>query len=179
MIALLPLLMPPTLQNQGRIQDFTLSFGGDLMFEGITPRKQPLEPLMPIFRSSEIACANLESPLTIVKATTKRKSALELRRHQQYILGGNPKFASEISKAGIEFVTLANNHTMDHQTAGLRQDTAVLAGAGIHFAGAGANRSQAMGMTVINSNGTRIGFLSALAFMTPGALYKCTPATST
>lgn len=158
---------------------FSIVFGGDLMFENIHPQQEPLHALNNLFQNASLACANLESPLTNYRGVTARKSLRELKERKQYILGGSPTFIPQIASSGIRFVTLANNHAMDHLAGGLSQEMDQLSANKVVFAGAGLNRDSASQMKVFQVSGLKIGFISALAFVSHAALWKCTPATTT
>ena len=124
--------------------------------------------------------ANLEVPLTTNKYPTTRKTVAELKARTQFILKANPQHAQWIKLAGIDMVTLANNHAMDYGFAGVRQMTKLLSGKGIAFAGAGAQGEDAMKIATFRlMDGTRVGLFSAMAFVGRAALLKTTPATIT
>lgn len=171
------LLLAALLQAQAQPR-WSITFGGDLMFEGISPKSKPLAALTSLFKSSTLTFANLESPLSDARPVTDRKTAADLKAHRQYILTGTPEFASQIRDSGIDFVTLANNHSMDHRWAGLKAEISSLNKFGVQWAGAGKNFHDASLMQMFHIGNLKIGVISALAFVTHKALWTCSPATS-
>ncbi|CAN5677805.1 CapA family protein [soil metagenome] len=157
----------------------TVVFGGDVMLNGIPVKAKPLAALAPKFKAADLAIVNLEIPLTNSKDRTKRKTAEELKRRDQFILRGDPRHLPHLKAVGIDMVSLANNHAMDFGPGGLREMIEGLDKLGIAHAGAGRNAAEAERVAVVRAKGKRIGLVSYLAFMSAGALRKCTPATDT
>ncbi|AIE87840.1 CapA family protein [Fimbriimonas ginsengisoli] len=165
------LAAPPTL---------TLIFGGDVMLNGIPPSPKTFAGIAATLHSGDLAMANLEVPLTDCRVATTRKSPAEVKKKDQWILKASPAHVPFLQVAGLGAVSLGNNHAMDYGQAGLNEMRRALSKAGIVHAGAGDNSSDANRLGVIClRDGTRVGMLSVLAFMTPGALRKTTPATLT
>lgn len=159
------------------VAPYTLVVGGDLMMNGIAPGSGPLAGVASAFRSADFALANLEVPLTNATTPTATKTAKELKARTQFVLKADPRHIISLKKAGIDAVSLANNHALDYGPRGLAQMRALLTKNGIRATGAGPNGSVASALTVVTGrDGFRVGLLSALAFMGRGALRKCTPA---
>jgi poly-gamma-glutamate capsule biosynthesis protein CapA/YwtB (metallophosphatase superfamily) len=74
-----------------------------------------LSTLAPILSSADLALANLESPLTTAPMT-----------RENYDLRASPKSAQALSAAGLDLISLANNHIMDSGAAGLDETRAAL-----------------------------------------------------
>lgn len=156
----------------------TVVLGGDIMLNGIGIRQQALTGAAPVLRTADVAIANLEIPLTDAKAATSRKSAAELKARKQFVLKADPRHGASIAKAGIDVVSLGNNHCMDFRKTGLDQMRRTLAKIGVVYAGAGDDRVAALAPAVYRGrDGVRTGLVSALAFVGDGALWHCTPAT--
>ncbi|RYG32517.1 CapA family protein [bacterium] len=155
----------------------TIVFGGDAMFNAIPPSKKPLAELAPQFKSADVAIINLEIPLTNSTTRTTRKTAAELKRKDQFVLKADPRHMAHVKAAGIDMVSLANNHALDYGPKGLSEMIAALDKAGIAHTGAGRNADEAERVAVIRRGRQRIGLVSYLAFMSSGSLKKCTPAT--
>lgn len=163
------------LLHSNRVQ--TIVLAGDIMLNGISVKQKPLEKIGTIFHPAGAALANLEIPLTNAEKRTPNKSDAEVRKRNQFILKADPLHALGIAQAGIDLVSLGNNHCMDYRAAGLRQMASILTKNHILFAGAGETRSAALAPVVyVAADGTRIGLISALAFVGGRALGHCTPA---
>ncbi len=156
---------------------YTLVLGGDVMLNGVKFGTGPLAGVAPTFRNADFALVNLEIPLTNSTTPTKAKTAADLKTRNQYILKADPRHIASLKNAGIDMVSLANNHAMDYGPRGLAQMRALLAKNRIANAGAGPDGTAAAALAVAtNKDGFRVGLLSALAFMNRGGLQKCTPA---
>ncbi len=159
---------------------FSVVVGGDVMLNGISPISNPLSAVTPSFKGADLALANLEVPLTKSRLATVRKTAQEVKRHDQFILKGNPAHLAWLAASGIKAVSLANNHSMDYGPQGLKEESEGLTRFGIKAAGAGINANRAADSAIlITASGHRIALLSCLAFMGTKALKKTTPATLT
>lgn len=127
----------------------TVLFGGDFHFAesyeftaGGRPKAGPhtikgryrdsLRGLRPLITSADFTIANLEGPLAL---------ALEdnpLAKTRQYLHWSEPREASEAIKyAGVDLVSLANNHAMDQGVPGLEQTLSELVKDGIAHVGGG------------------------------------------
>lgn len=156
---------------------WTLVAGGDLMLNGLPASRDPLAGVGELLREADAAIVNLEIPLTRATRTTALKSAAELRARTQFVLKADPGHARHLAAAGIDLVSLANNHAMDYRAEGLREMLGHLRQAGIGWAGAGETRAAAEEAAVVTArDGTRLGLLSYLAFVGSGAMAKCGPA---
>ncbi|MEO0097865.1 MAG: CapA family protein, partial [candidate division WOR-3 bacterium] len=101
--------------------------------------------------NADITVANLESPLTNqgVRHPTK-----------PIVFRGRPENVHGLVFAGIDFVSLANNHILDYLELGMEQTKRVLDSVGILDCGAGMNQYEAMLPNFINKKGINIGFLA-------------------
>ncbi|MCW5943914.1 MAG: CapA family protein [Fimbriimonadaceae bacterium] len=156
---------------------WTFAVGGDVMLNGIKPSSKPLAGVASLFREAGLAYANLEIPLTDQGTATPRKSAADVKARRQFVLRAVPAHLEGLRAAGLDVVSLGNNHAMDYGPEGLAQMTGALAEAGIAFCGAGTNWAQAMAPAFVRaSDGTETAVYSMLAFRTRGGLRACTPA---
>ena len=148
---------------------------GDIMLNGVPGTRQVFKSLR--VPKEAIFYANLEIPLTSVRERTSRKTAAEVAARNQFILTADTKHILNLKSAGMDVVSLGNNHAMDAGTSGLRQMLKLLDAQGIQHVGAGENWAKAVEPTVIVApDGTRVAFLSYLSFLSYEALRKCTPA---
>ena len=95
--------------------------------------------------------ANLECALTD-SDTPIRKCGPNLR--------GRPSYARVLRGFGLSAVGLANNHTFDFGTPGLRDTVAALDEAGLPWTGAGENERDARRPLVLDAAGRRVAFLT-------------------
>jgi poly-gamma-glutamate capsule biosynthesis protein CapA/YwtB (metallophosphatase superfamily) len=126
---------------------------GDISFndrDDERPSLDVLSAVTSIFRASDVVIANLESPLLREGPSVPGKCALR----------GSPEWAAILKQAGVHIVSLANNHVMDFGEAGLASTIQALEAAGIRYAGAGHNRTQANAPLFLQCNGIRVGVLA-------------------
>ena len=145
------------------------------MLNGVSPSVRAFKDLA--IPSEAIFYANLEIPLTNVPGRTPYKSAAELKAKKQFILKADPRHIADLVSAGIDVVSLGNNHAMDGGADGLGQMLGLLDKKGIAHAGAGDDWMKATEpAVVIAANGTRVAFVSYLSFISVEGLRHCTPA---
>ena len=158
-----------------QMKTWDLYCAGDIMLNGVSPSVRAFKDLA--IPSEAIFYANLEIPLTNVPGRTPYKSAAELKAKKQFILKADPRHIADLVSAGIDVVSLGNNHAMDGGAAGLNQMLGLLDKNGIAHAGAGDNWSKATEpAVVVAANGTRVAFVSYLSFISVEGLRHCTPA---
>jgi poly-gamma-glutamate synthesis protein (capsule biosynthesis protein) len=89
-------------------------------------------------------------------------------------LPGGTRFTATVSSlrgltlAGLDVLSLANNHAGDYGDATLVETRALLRAAGIATVGTGANDAQARAPAIVRRNGVRFGFLSFNAIVGTG-----------
>ncbi len=141
----------------------TMNFVGDIMLArryesagGIIPTQGVnaiFEPTLHLLgNAADITVANLEVVLCNVGSPHPTKSV---------VYRGSPSNISGLVYAGIDKVSLANNHTVDYGLAGLDQMRGLLTQNGIVHSGAGANSYDAYTPAFINRNGLNIAFLAS------------------
>ena len=142
---------------------FTINFVGDIMLgraydntNGIIDQygvESIFEPTKAFLGdNADITVANLECPLTIDGPAHPTKSV---------VFKARPENVQGLLYAGIDVVSLANNHTLDFGLEGLVNTQNVLNDAGILFSGAGANSIEAYEPIIYNKNGINLAFLAS------------------
>lgn len=159
-------------------QRWTLAIGGDAMFNGIDATSKPIASIESELRKADAAIINLEIPLTSSSTATPRKTAADRAAKRQFILKGSPKHIKSLDRAGIDVVSLANNHAMDYGVLGAAEQRQILDRARIKHAGTGANQSQAEAPAHFKSpKGVDFALISFLSFMSHSSNDICWPAT--
>jgi hypothetical protein len=134
--------------------ELTLGFAGDVHFMKRTADllKDPataIGPMASTLSAPDLTLVNLETAVaTRGKPETK-----------SYVFNADPKAAAAIKAAGIDAVTLANNHSMDYGREGLADTIANLKKGGVPSFGAGANAAEAFAPWRTTVNGVRIAVL--------------------
>ncbi len=149
-----------SIDSSSRVQDveFELAAGGDVMLSRHVGTKiresgdyaMPFRKITDIFSQADIAFVNLEAPF-----------------HDQgdYVTEGmvfktEPEYVEGLNLAGIDMVSLANNHMRNRGRSGLIYTMDYLAGKGIEYSGAGKNFSEAHSFKTIIIKDLKIAFLS-------------------
>jgi poly-gamma-glutamate synthesis protein (capsule biosynthesis protein) len=134
-----------------------LIFGGDVMLgrslgEGILAygTGYPFEFVAPLLSAAGLAFVNLEAPIT------ERGQAAE----KDFVFRAPPAAARSLAEAGLDVVSLANNHMLDYGLEGLFDTMSYLDRAGVKHAGAGAGEAAARTPLVIEADGVRLAFLA-------------------
>ena len=109
----------------------------------------PFEGILDALGGADIAFVNLESPLTEGGEPANK----------DFVFRGPPAGARGLADAGIDIVTMANNHVLDYGLTGLRDTWDVLRAAGLPQTGSGENEGAARTAVILERNGLRIAFL--------------------
>lgn len=151
---------PPTL---------TLAAVGDILLDRAVGEKidrfgveYPFQHVADILSSADIAFGNLECPLS-EKGTKVIKP---------YVFQAKPRSVECLVKAGLDIVSLANNHTMDCGRTGLVETMETLQRAGICWCGAGNTREQAEAATVLEVKGIKVAFVGFCDFLPEGSFLR-------
>jgi poly-gamma-glutamate synthesis protein (capsule biosynthesis protein) len=110
----------------------------------------PLAPVAGLMRGADLALVNLECALTA--SGTRWQGA-----PKAFYFGAPPSAIETLANAGVDLVSLANNHVLDFDVAGLRDTLRALRAHGIHAAGAGSNRAAARAAAVLDCGPLRFG----------------------
>jgi len=111
------------------------------------------EPTIPwLGDSADITVANLENPFTNVSTHHPTKTIY---------FKADPENAYGLSYAGIDIVTLANNHVWDYLYPGLLETQEILDTLNILYSGAGLNSYEAYSPLFYNESGVNIAFLAS------------------
>jgi poly-gamma-glutamate capsule biosynthesis protein CapA/YwtB (metallophosphatase superfamily) len=149
-----------------------LGFGGDVMFgrgfneessDRLAPhaRIQPrdstaqysaiLRGVAPLIRSADVTSVNLESPLTTSDVRHPDKT---------FTFTSHPAAAPALADAGIDLVTLGNNHAFDALDVGLADTARSLSSNGIAHAGAGQSPARAWEPAILDTGDVTVAQLS-------------------
>ncbi len=140
-------------KNTGQVK---LKFVGDIMFAGSVERllnqhgyKYPYKYVGQHLKDAHLTAANLETSVS-TRGTAENK---------QYAFRSHPSNIPELARAGVDVVTLANNHSMDYGAVSLLDTMSYLKTNKISFVGAGKDRTQAFSPTYRTANGVRVAYL--------------------
>jgi len=143
----------------------TIAAAGDVL---LGQAKDPFGAVADILREADITVGNLECALTKSTQHTASKSDEDIATGEQYVFRAAPGWASSLSLAGFDVLSLANNHAMDYQATGMRDTIAALEAKGIKPVGAGDNRATARSRREVVVGNVRVGFLALSTVVPPG-----------
>jgi poly-gamma-glutamate synthesis protein (capsule biosynthesis protein) len=101
-------------------------------------------------RRADVAFANLDSPITQGGVPANK----------DYVFRAPALAVGGLREAGIDVVSLANNHALDYGLDGLFETLALLGAGGIVHTGAGADVSAARQPALVTAKGLRLAFLA-------------------
>jgi len=140
----------PTTESAGEV---TLAFAGDVHFTDRTSRVlddvAKLDPVTRMMGDADLAMVNLETAVTS-RGTPEPKTFL--------FRAPAGSFAA-LKSAGVDVVTVANNHALDYGRVGLADTLADAAKAQMPVVGAGSSASAAFAPHLFTIRGTRIAVL--------------------
>ena len=122
--------------------------GGIIPTRGVEAIFAPTKPFLGDI--ADIIVGNLESPLcnTGTRHPTK-----------PIVFRGSPANVAGLTYAGVDVVTIANNHVIDYGLQGLQQMQGVLSTSNVVFFGAGANSYEACRPAFYSKSGVCVAFL--------------------
>jgi poly-gamma-glutamate capsule biosynthesis protein CapA/YwtB (metallophosphatase superfamily) len=150
------------LAQVARLPRLTLAAAGDCTFDrGVRAvcaergREWPLSAVRDIMAAADVAFLNLETSIARGGARLPGKGIW---------FRSAPEFAQELADAGIDVVTLANNHVLDYDDPAFDETLSNLSAAGIDVCGGGKNMAEARRPAVLSANGISVAFLGYSEF---------------
>lgn len=113
-----------------------------------------------LFAEADLTLANLECTLPTDDLVAGEPRVLTTEKQLESLFS-----------AGVNLVTLANNHAFDGGMNGFNKTTARLTQLGINFFGAGTNLQQALTPAAFTINGIKIAFFAAVAASTGMSIF--------
>ncbi|ABD09454.1 CapA family protein [Frankia casuarinae] len=138
-------------------QPVTIAFGGDIHFAGAPGQRLAADPRTAIgpmsaaLSAADLAIANLET------AVTDRGTAAQ----KAYVFRASPTAFTAVRAAGIDVVTMANNHGMDYGIEGLQDSLRYAREAHFPLVGIGVDDTAAYAPYTTTVKGQRIAVLGA------------------
>lgn len=146
-----------------------LTFVGDLMFGGYFddhydpqyPEKHDPLVEMDAALASDLVIGNLET--TIARALPAGGGPHDGKGHKRFVT--LPERVAVIARHGIRTVSLANNHQLDNDAAGLVDTPAILGELGIAYVGGARTEEPRFRVETVVAKGWRIGLISVTTQM--------------
>lgn len=141
--------------TQGRSSDAEVTasvlVGGDCVIAANVDRSPFGESFVSRVHDVDFSILNLEAPVTDEPRPLQKSGP-----HKQT----SPRTPEFLGEAGVDAVTLANNHIMDYGPSGLRETMQSCAAAGIQTVGAGDTAASAFSPLIVERGGLDIGIIN-------------------
>ncbi|HEX8439647.1 CapA family protein [Archangium sp.] len=124
-------------------------------------------PIADALRTADVAMVNLETPI----------SGDPRARTGPLVFDAPPAMLRALAAAGVDVVSMANNHAFDQRRAGIAPTWKHVAEAGLRGVGSGPSEAAAWEPLIVEKHGMRIGFLSFTRWLN-GAHNPAEPDTS-
>ncbi|MHC4548601.1 MAG: CapA family protein [Planctomycetota bacterium] len=139
--------------------EVTLALGGDTMLARLVTKTLLKEgprhvwgDALPLLRGADLTLVNLECVIAEGGGPFRPRRVFYFRAH--------PTAIEALTLAGIDYVSLANNHALDYGPQALLECLKRLDAAGIRHAGAGANAREAARPALLEAGGLKIGVVA-------------------
>ncbi len=150
----------PAAKTASEKKEIVLLFGGDAMLSRVVGSKTvssgdwswPFAHISSTLAAADLTIINLESPFAI-GGNHKVPTG-------SFSFNADPMMARGLISAGVDIVSLANNHMMNQGTKGITDTETVLKENNIDFAGAGLTEAEARKPVIRSVDGKRFGFLA-------------------
>jgi poly-gamma-glutamate capsule biosynthesis protein CapA/YwtB (metallophosphatase superfamily) len=134
----------------------TLSFGGDVHFAEyvaglLKDPRTSLADLRPYLAHADVAMVNLETAIT-----TRGNEA-----PKEFHFRTTEDALEALQAAGVDVVTMANNHAVDYGSTGLKDTLAAVRRSPVPVVGIGADAAQAYAAAYLDVRGVRVAVLGA------------------
>ena len=139
-------------------EPYTIAFGGDVHFEGVlrgrldADPKTALGPIAKVLRGADLAMVNLETAITTGGDKAPGK---------QFTFRAPPSALTALRAAGVDVVSMANNHGMDYMQTGLADSLAAIRRARFPVVGIGKDAAQAYRPWRTTVNGNKVAVIGA------------------
>jgi poly-gamma-glutamate capsule biosynthesis protein CapA/YwtB (metallophosphatase superfamily) len=154
----------PNSEAPGASQNIKLTIGGDVMLSRTVGPNilynnfDPLRELKPLFKESDLTVVNLE----YVAA-----SGNYAPMNKKYTFIADTKTLSYLKKAGVDVVSVANNHAGDYGVSAFLEQLQNLNRVGIGFFGGGKNINQAYAPLYVEIKNITVAFIGFNSVETP------------
>lgn len=134
--------------------EVVLTFAGDVHFAERTTAllddpEKAFGPISEVFAASDLAMINLETAVT-TRGTPEPK---------RYLFRAPPSAYQAVRAAGVDVVSLGNNHALDYGRVGLADSIEHAKQTQVPTVGAGESADTAFAPWIAEANGTRIAFI--------------------
>lgn len=133
----------------------TVAAGGDVHGEPpiagvLSAGGNPLEGVAPLLSAADLALVNLETAVGATGAPEPGKT---------FTFQADPALLDRLVDAGVDVVSLANNHALDYGLEALRETITLAEQAGLHVVGAGEDAEEAYAPALVEVGDTTVAVI--------------------
>jgi poly-gamma-glutamate synthesis protein (capsule biosynthesis protein) len=137
--------MPP-------LPPLTIAFAGDTSFTHGLQRHDPLAEATPLLSAPDLMIVNLE--------TTVAEPGVGSPLDKEFVFKSPPESVDLLRDAGIDAVSLANNHTLDYGRPALERTLELLEEGGVAYSGAGRTEEEAYAPLYLEAAGRTVALVA-------------------
>ena len=127
-----------------------------------------IAPIQPLLQNSDLTVVNFESPLSSEPFFSPRDPRpLVYHSTKDYVYASHPNSIEALKEAGIDAVSIGNNHLYDILEVGLTDTITSLDQIGMPHFGGGANETAAWTPLILTAKGENVAFISCTTIWTP------------
>ncbi|MFQ6016099.1 MAG: CapA family protein [Anaerolineae bacterium] len=169
--------LPLATVEGGAEEEITLALAGDVMLgrwvNAMILMNGPLYPwgdLLPLVQTADLFLINLECVIA--------ESGEPFLPPRVFYFKADSKAIEVLTRAGVDYVTLSNNHAMDFQGPALLETIEHLDEHGIAHAGAGRNLEEASRFALLEAKGVKVGVVAFADHFREYAATEVSPGTN-
>lgn len=157
---------PGSLQDGSLPEPVVIAFGGDVSFDGVVGQalqsdpERFLSPLEPLLGSADIAVVNLHTAITTGGVAEPKDATYR----------APPIVLDALASAGVDVVSLANDHALDYGPSGMSDTLAAIEASDVAAIGIGENRSEAFTPYTAAIRGVSIAIFGATQILDEDAI---------
>jgi poly-gamma-glutamate synthesis protein (capsule biosynthesis protein) len=142
-------------------------FGGDVALPDGMDARDPFGAVAATLRAADLAWINLE--------TVVAEPGVGVAARKAYVFRSPPRTLDLLREAGVDGVSVANNHALDYGPAGLARTVALLRARALPFAGFGASARDAWDPVTVAARDARVAVLGFYRMNVPRPGWTATP----
>ncbi len=127
-----------------------------------------LAPIQPLLANADLTVINMESPLSEQPYISPRDTRPQaFHETKEFVFASHPSSIPALQQAGVDVISLGNNHLYDLLETGLKDTLQTLDTVGLPHFGAGADEAAAWQPALISMSGQTLAFIGCTTISAP------------
>lgn len=152
---------PASIQKGSHKENFCLVFTGDVMLGRLVNEIMEQKGASYALGNAARLLADADLSLINLECVISSKGRAWTNPPRVFYFRAAPQAIKSLKEAGIDYVSLANNHVLDYGYEALGETFELLSKAGIRWAGAGRNLREAKTPAILNADGLSVAVFAA------------------